>query len=341
MTDDAFLRAILQDPDDDVPRLVYADWLDERGDPRGEFIRVQCRLATLGPEDARRPSLVRVERGLLERHRDEWLGPLRPLASRWAFRRGFLDLVAVPAAVYLDRPAIPRPATVHRLEVDLDGFEAPEPVVEFVPESVARENVLLPIGFRGRTLVLAMRKPWDGDTLAKIQFIVNSDIEPVAADERQLWEAIVRHYWRMMLETVTTECFFEPPPIDYERDVAAHGAAVARLVDLIIAEAQALHADQIRIEPRVENIRVLYHIGGVWTERDSPPRRLLDLIVARVRLLAGLLFADEGVDQAGWWRGTSGGRTFRLRVLIQPTAEGPSATLTFLPATTEGRHGAG
>jgi uncharacterized protein (TIGR02996 family) len=42
----AFLRAIAETPDDDAPRLVYADWLEEHGDPdRAEFIRVQCRLA--------------------------------------------------------------------------------------------------------------------------------------------------------------------------------------------------------------------------------------------------------------------------------------------------------
>ena len=43
--DQPFIAAILANPDDDVPRLVYADYLDERGDPRGEFIRVQCELA--------------------------------------------------------------------------------------------------------------------------------------------------------------------------------------------------------------------------------------------------------------------------------------------------------
>jgi uncharacterized protein (TIGR02996 family) len=45
--DDAFLKAIIQNPDDDTPRLVYADFLDERGDPRGEFLRVECRLRGL------------------------------------------------------------------------------------------------------------------------------------------------------------------------------------------------------------------------------------------------------------------------------------------------------
>jgi len=41
--DDAFLRLILDAPDDDGPRLLYADWLGEHGDPdRAEFIRIQC-----------------------------------------------------------------------------------------------------------------------------------------------------------------------------------------------------------------------------------------------------------------------------------------------------------
>jgi uncharacterized protein (TIGR02996 family) len=52
----AFLRDICEHPDDDTPRLIYADWLDERGAPkdreRAEFIRVQCRLETMkGGED--------------------------------------------------------------------------------------------------------------------------------------------------------------------------------------------------------------------------------------------------------------------------------------------------
>ena len=42
---DHFLREVLDFPEDDAPRLIYADWLEESGDPRGEFIRVQCEMA--------------------------------------------------------------------------------------------------------------------------------------------------------------------------------------------------------------------------------------------------------------------------------------------------------
>src|SRR5262245_10797416 len=38
--EDAFIRAILTAPGDATPRLVYADWLEERGDPRSEYLRL-------------------------------------------------------------------------------------------------------------------------------------------------------------------------------------------------------------------------------------------------------------------------------------------------------------
>jgi len=44
----AFIAAIANAPDDETPRLVFADWLEDNGDPeRAEFIRLQCRLAAM------------------------------------------------------------------------------------------------------------------------------------------------------------------------------------------------------------------------------------------------------------------------------------------------------
>lgn len=45
----AFLQTIYETPDDDFPRLVFADWLEEQGDKRAEFIRVQCEIASSKP----------------------------------------------------------------------------------------------------------------------------------------------------------------------------------------------------------------------------------------------------------------------------------------------------
>ena len=57
--DDGFLQAIAADPADEVTRLVYADWLEDRGDPRGEFIRIEIALDRSSPGDDRSNALVR------------------------------------------------------------------------------------------------------------------------------------------------------------------------------------------------------------------------------------------------------------------------------------------
>jgi uncharacterized protein (TIGR02996 family) len=97
MSHAAFLRAIIDRPDDDTPRLVYADWLDENGDPaRAEFIRVQCELGDLPEDDPRRPKLEDREHELLDANEERWVGHsgLRSAAlSEWVWNRGFLRAV--------------------------------------------------------------------------------------------------------------------------------------------------------------------------------------------------------------------------------------------------------
>src|SRR5262245_7353205 len=92
MAGEALLRAILEEPHDDGPRLVYADWLEENGDQaRAEFIRVQCELARLGEDDPRRPALQKRERQLLRAHRAAWVAEKPALAGQHVeFLRGFL-----------------------------------------------------------------------------------------------------------------------------------------------------------------------------------------------------------------------------------------------------------
>ncbi|HEY7326771.1 MAG TPA: TIGR02996 domain-containing protein [Gemmataceae bacterium] len=330
------MQAILENPDDDAPRLIYADWLEERGDPRGEFIRIQCQLAAPSANDKRRPQLERHERDLLAQHQDRWLGKLQPLLRGWVFQRGFLDAISVPAAIYLQRKAIPHPATVRRVEVDLDGFDPPLHIVELVPESVARENVVLPIGLRDRTLVMAALEPRDTEMMVKVQFILNRDIEFVAADGDQLIAAIDRLYGATETESVDSILYeFVDSAIEFKTGVEDDDSPVAQLIALIIREAHDVHASQIRIRPRAESVQVLYRLDRQWVERDVLPKRMLSPIVNRIRRLSGLAFISEGAGQAGYVRGVPRDFPLDLAVHIQPTKQGPSVTLIFWPTSNE------
>ncbi len=92
---DTFLHAILDNPDSNVPRLQYADWLDEQCNPLGEFIRVQCRLARLAARDPCLRELERREQELLAEFEDDWLGDLRDMVEWWVFRGGFVTEIAL------------------------------------------------------------------------------------------------------------------------------------------------------------------------------------------------------------------------------------------------------
>ena len=97
MSHDVFLQEICQHPDDINARLVYADWLEDVGDPRGEFIRIQCELATLSDEDDeqldRKAELAYRQRDLLEEFGAQWDADIRPFADHWQHRCGFVEYV--------------------------------------------------------------------------------------------------------------------------------------------------------------------------------------------------------------------------------------------------------
>jgi uncharacterized protein (TIGR02996 family) len=131
MTDRAALiAAVLANPDDDLPRLIFADWLDEHGEPdRGEFIRVQVELSKWQAEhpdcfDEPLPACSRCRRILALRSRErelfrgEWDEELGAFASTenpaTVWRRGFVASVALPAAdavAHLDAVLAAHPVT--------------------------------------------------------------------------------------------------------------------------------------------------------------------------------------------------------------------------------------
>jgi uncharacterized protein (TIGR02996 family) len=97
-----FWQAILDRPADDAPRLRYAAWLDERCDPLGEFIRVQCRLGLLAPDCSCVLELETRERELLAEFEEEWVGEIADMVGLWVFRRGFIHEVSASSAQFLE-----------------------------------------------------------------------------------------------------------------------------------------------------------------------------------------------------------------------------------------------
>lgn len=89
-----FLADILDNPEDDTPRLIFADWLDDQDHPWGALLRAQTWRSRLTEADPRQEEMQQIERAWLETHGEQFLEPFRGLGWRGGFRRGFLHLVA-------------------------------------------------------------------------------------------------------------------------------------------------------------------------------------------------------------------------------------------------------
>jgi uncharacterized protein (TIGR02996 family) len=126
----AFLESIRENPLEDTPRLVYADWLEEQLDfARADFIRIQCRLARTSPGDTVREELQRQERELWFANQFQWKAEsnLPTNLTTGVFDRGFphprhveLDaqmLLGMPDTVWRMAPLwgisfLPRPVDI-------------------------------------------------------------------------------------------------------------------------------------------------------------------------------------------------------------------------------------
>ncbi|MBP3960723.1 TIGR02996 domain-containing protein [Gemmata sp. G18] len=121
---ESLLAAIIADPEEDTPRLMFADWLKENGDPdRGEFIRLQVEAAHAEPFSPCARESEAAAQKLLDRFREEWTQPVAERIIGYRFARGFIEHVGVNAATFArDASALFAAAPIRSLLVERFTF---------------------------------------------------------------------------------------------------------------------------------------------------------------------------------------------------------------------------
>ena len=83
----SFLRAILANPADDLPRLVYADWLDEQqtdeASQKAEFLRLECQLSRSTPPKKLRQRMGKRLQVLAADLDTSWLAVVSKVPLHW------------------------------------------------------------------------------------------------------------------------------------------------------------------------------------------------------------------------------------------------------------------
>mgnify|MGYP001807403553 CR=1 FL=1 len=223
--------------------------------------------------------------------------------------------------------------------VDLSNAEIPKAVIELMPESVAREHVVLPFELEGQVLKVITADPTNYETLQKLQFILNKDIQPVLAVQEQIQEAINKNYGQSETESMDSMINeFTGTQIDSTQietqgsliDAGDSDAPVVKLVNLIIQEAVSLRASDIHIEPFVDRVRIRYRIDGILVERDAVPRRLHTPMTARIKVMGSIDISEKRRPQDGRIKLQLQGKHYDMRVSLLPTVHGQSTVMRIL-----------
>jgi uncharacterized protein (TIGR02996 family) len=129
-TELALRRAVARHPDEDTPRLAFADWLDEQGrHQQAEFVRGQVEYAATPADSPRRREVAFRCRQLLDAHEEAWLAPRYAFEGEWGWHRGFVetfqttpvDLGEDDAALFDTHPF--RRVWVRKLDGKADGLD--------------------------------------------------------------------------------------------------------------------------------------------------------------------------------------------------------------------------
>ncbi|MEO2089273.1 MAG: TIGR02996 domain-containing protein [Gemmataceae bacterium] len=191
---DAFVRGILDDPADRLRRLVFADWLDEQGGKANAawagYLRAQAEWETLPADDPRRMDLLE--------------------QAKW-HRRGIRARLTLPArAVRSEFLHLWKLLPFDNVRVRLSGEGIPQSLLQLMPESVAREHLVLPVGMDGYHLAIATPTPRNRETRDKLEFILNKTVVMFLADADEVQAAISRQYGQYETESFDT-VFYEFP----------------------------------------------------------------------------------------------------------------------------------
>ena len=187
-----------------------------------------------------------------------------------------------------------------------------------------------------------MSDPTNLHAIDDIKFLSGYNVEPVVASESAIQNAIEMYYNAgPSYEEVMADFDIDDDDIDFtgeEEDVnalelerASEDAPVVRLVNVVLLNAIRKGASDIHFEPYEKRLRVRYRIDGVLHEEMTPPLKLKNALVSRIKIMSQLDIAERRLPQDGRIKLKLGkGREMDFRVSVMPTMWGEKIVLRLL-----------
>jgi type IV pilus assembly protein PilB len=219
--------------------------------------------------------------------------------------------------------------------VDLSSFQVDMAAANLISVNTARRYRALPVGFVDQgTLLVAMADPTNVLAVDDIQIATALDCRVAVAADEDI-EALIGRL--NTLQSAVSEAIVEGEEETEDQlaevsdlEVGAEDAPVVKLVYSILGQAVGEGASDIHFEPDENQMRVRFRVDGVLREAAHVPRRMVNAVVSRVKIMSDLNIAEKRVPQDGRVSVTVEDRRVDLRVTTLPTQRGEGATIRIL-----------
>jgi type IV pilus assembly protein PilB len=218
--------------------------------------------------------------------------------------------------------------------IDLSAYQVDMAAANLISVGTTRRYRAVPVGFADReTLLVAMADPTNVLAVDDIQIATALDCRVAVAAEEDIEALIAR---LNTLQSAVTEAVSDGEGEDEELaevsdiEVSAEDAPVVKLVYSILGQAVGEGASDVHFEPDEGEMRVRFRIDGVLREAAHVPKRMINAVVSRVKIMSELDIAEKRVPQDGRVSITVEDRRVDLRVTTLPTQRGEGATIRIL-----------
>lgn len=199
--------------------------------------------------------------------------------------------------------------------VTLYQYPIDESLIELISKDFARKSLVLPIKREGNQLIVAMNDPLDFYAVEEIELTTGYNLHPVIATRDDILQAINRIYdtKEIAMDTETEE-----------------DAPAVRIFDQVLETGVAMHASDIHLDPREHTVMVRYRVDGVLRNDRSLPKSLLNSLIARIKIIAGLNITETRMPQDGRIATDVNEKRVNLRVSTLPTVFGEKIVIRIL-----------
>ncbi len=219
--------------------------------------------------------------------------------------------------------------------VDLSAYQVDMAAANLISVNTARRYRALPVGFVDKeTLLVAMADPTNVLAVDDIQIATALDCRVAVSAEEDI-EALIGRL--NTLQSAVSEAVTEGEAAEDDElaevadiEVSAEDAPVIKLVYSILGQAVGEGASDVHFEPDEGEMRVRFRIDGVLREAAHVPKRMINAVVSRVKIMSDLNIAEKRVPQDGRVSVTVEDRRVDLRVTTLPTQRGEGATIRIL-----------